>query len=643
MKKQFNNKIVIIIFALSMHVCTNYASSSLWDSMSRGYARIANSVRDYYSYRQQLIEAGDATGGIFSDIAGIYGYLTSKKNTSIRAQINMAADQLYRRYASGDPNISVDSAADVLIRLLRARSAEVFEELGLLTRDMDDKQILNYYLGQLFEAISLNKRVGFDDATQINVKRKFLGYIKDNLSKKYLVNKQEKQQILSLLQTTIDSLGKKVTDSLSSSEGKKPITQEQKTITFADYIGVPEEARQFVERIKNPEVAKKFNQSVPAGILLTGDPGTGKTYLARAIAGELDCLFFSYVGTELTVEETVGSGSKAVKNALSSARSAIENKKDPQQKMGLIFIDEIDALGSRDSSNQTAALVATESINPLLTEMDGFEEKEIKLIIIGATNHPDRVDSALVRPGRMETIHIAAPDKTGRFNALKTYLDKTFATEPVKTDSFIDTLADITAGMTPAAVKEFINDAGKIAIARKKTEIGVDKDCIVRALWRMKQKDYEKQLSEASSYKKEKLIKELLGLSKIKIPVAGLLASTNGMTLSDIQEVFEKAEKFAQSKQEHTIEEWLNRAIQAKHQLIKIQQNHELIRLCQKIYDPIQIKEYQYPEKIAEMSPEQKQALLNAQQEDIFKAFESAYLTAIFGDITSSLRKFNPQ
>lgn len=222
-------------------------------------------------------------------------------------------------------------------------------------------------------------------------------------------------------------------------------------ITLDSVIGYPNEKREIVELLAQLEAAKDQEPGkgprVPRGLLLSGDPGTGKTMMARAIAGSLKAEFFTCTGADF-VEMYVGVGPKRVRALFRQARHA---------SSAVIFIDEIDALGSRDNQGMDSERMAT--INRMLAEMDGMNGKG-NFLVIGATNHPDRLDAALRRPGRFDRqIHIPLPDIETRVGILAKYL------EGVPADKTIDlqALALRTRGYSGAHLRQVVEEAQKLA------------------------------------------------------------------------------------------------------------------------------------------------------------------------------------
>ena len=232
--------------------------------------------------------------------------------------------------------------------------------------------------------------------------------------------------------------------------------QDVKT-TFDDVAGLDEEKQEMIEIVKflkNPEKFYKMGAKIPRGVLLCGEPGTGKTLIAKAIAGEADVPFISMSGSEFT-EMFAGLGASRVRKLFEKAK-----KMSP----AIIFIDEIDAIGSKRSDGGTAADTDNnQTLNQLLVEMDGFDS-EHTVILLAATNRPEMLDRALLRPGRFDRrINIALPDMNGREAILKIHAkDKKLAD-----DVNLKTIAGDTAGFTGAELENILNEAAILATINK--------------------------------------------------------------------------------------------------------------------------------------------------------------------------------
>lgn len=231
--------------------------------------------------------------------------------------------------------------------------------------------------------------------------------------------------------------------------------------TFDDVAGLDEEKQEMIEIVnflKNPDEFYKMGAKIPKGVLLCGQPGTGKTLIARAIAGEADVPFISMSGSEFT-EMFAGLGASRVRKLFDKAK-----KMSPS----IIFIDEIDAIGSTRSDGSTAADADNnQTLNQLLVEMDGFDSKHT-VIVLAATNRPDMLDKALLRPGRFDRqITIGLPDMNGREAILKIHAkDKKLAD-----DVDLKAIAGDTAGFTGAELENILNEAAIIATINKEKAI----------------------------------------------------------------------------------------------------------------------------------------------------------------------------
>ena len=218
----------------------------------------------------------------------------------------------------------------------------------------------------------------------------------------------------------------------------------QDKITFKDVAGLDEEKAEMmeiVEFLKNPEKYSKMGAKTPRGVLLCGKPGTGKTLIAKAIAGEANVPFISMSGSEF-VEMFAGLGASRVRKLFERAK-----KISPC----IIFIDEIDAIGSRRASNNGADSENNQTLNQLLVEMDGFDSDQ-SIIVIAATNRPEMLDEALLRPGRFDrTINIALPDIKGREEILKIHSKN----KKIADDVDFKSIAGDTAGFTGAELEIF--------------------------------------------------------------------------------------------------------------------------------------------------------------------------------------------
>nr|XP_037278622.1 LOW QUALITY PROTEIN: ATP-dependent zinc metalloprotease YME1L-like [Rhipicephalus microplus] len=218
-------------------------------------------------------------------------------------------------------------------------------------------------------------------------------------------------------------------------------------VTFDDVKGVDEakqELQEIVEFLKNPEKFSSLGGKLPKGVLLVGPPGTGKTLLARAVAGEANVPFFHAAGPEFD-EILVGQGARRVRDLFSTAK---------MRAPCVVFIDEIDSVGAK-RTNSVLHPYANQTINQLLTEMDGFRQNE-GVIVLGATNRRDDLDKALLRPGRFDVeVQVPVPDLAGRKEILQLYLDKV----KVASDVSLDVLARGTTGFTGADLENVVNQA----------------------------------------------------------------------------------------------------------------------------------------------------------------------------------------
>ena len=234
-------------------------------------------------------------------------------------------------------------------------------------------------------------------------------------------------------------------------------------VTFNDVAGADEakeELQEVVEFLKHPKKFNDLGARIPKGVLLFGPPGTGKTLLAKAVAGEAGVAFFSISGSDF-VEMFVGVGASRVRDLFAQAK-----KNSPC----IIFIDEIDAVGRQRGANVGGGHDEREqTLNQLLVEMDGFAPNE-GIIIIAATNRPDILDQALLRPGRFDRqIVVDKPDVTGRIAILKVHTKG----KPIAKDADLDILARRTPGFTGADLANLVNEAALLAARRNKHEINM--------------------------------------------------------------------------------------------------------------------------------------------------------------------------
>lgn len=241
---------------------------------------------------------------------------------------------------------------------------------------------------------------------------------------------------------------------------KKGGDDKRKT-TFADVAGADEEKeelQEIVEFLKNPQAFNALGARIPKGVLLVGPPGTGKTLLARAVAGEADVPFFSISGSDF-VEMYVGVGASRVRDLFDQAK-----KNAPS----IIFIDEIDAVGRHRGAGMGGGHDEREqTLNQLLVEMDGFGANE-GVIIIAATNRPDILDPALLRPGRFDRqVTVSYPDIRGREDILKVHAKG----KPLGPDVDLGSIAGATVGFTGADLENLLNEAALLAARRKKKAI----------------------------------------------------------------------------------------------------------------------------------------------------------------------------
>lgn len=248
---------------------------------------------------------------------------------------------------------------------------------------------------------------------------------------------------------------------MSFGKSRARLIENTKKVTFKDVAGADEakqELEEIIDFLKDPDKFQRLGGKIPKGVLMVGPPGTGKTLLAKAVAGEADVPFFSISGSDF-VEMFVGVGASRVREMFAQAK-----KNAPC----LLFIDEIDAVGRHRGAGLGGGNDEREqTLNQLLVEMDGFEANE-NVILIAATNRPDVLDPALLRPGRFDRqVTVTNPDKKGREEILKVHVKKV----PLAKDVNLSVIARGTPGFSGADLANLVNEAALLAARKNKHKV----------------------------------------------------------------------------------------------------------------------------------------------------------------------------
>ncbi len=252
--------------------------------------------------------------------------------------------------------------------------------------------------------------------------------------------------------------------SFTKSKAKVYVPDEESRVTFADVAGVDEakdELTEIVDFLKRPQRYSDIGARIPKGVLLVGPPGTGKTLLSKAVAGEAEVPFFIISGSEF-VELFVGAGAARVRDLFEQAK-----KKAPC----IIFIDELDAIGKSRSGSMGVVGGNDEreqTLNQLLTEMDGFASADKPVIVLAATNQPEVLDAALLRPGRFDRqVLVDRPDLSGRKTILEIYTKKVKLADEID----LDLIAQATSGFAGADLANMVNEAALLAARYKRNKV----------------------------------------------------------------------------------------------------------------------------------------------------------------------------
>ncbi|EXC01485.1 ATP-dependent zinc metalloprotease FTSH 9 [Morus notabilis] len=299
----------------------------------------------------------------------------------------------------------------------------------------------------------------------------------------------------------------------SGGSGGTKVSEQGETITFADVAGVDEakeELEEIVEFLRNPDRYVRLGARPPRGVLLVGLPGTGKTLLAKAVAGEADVPFISCSASEF-VELYVGMGASRVRDLFARAK---------KEAPSIIFIDEIDAVAkSRDGKFRIVSNDEREqTLNQLLTEMDGFDSNSA-VIVLGATNRSDVLDPALRRPGRFDrVVMVETPDRTGREAILKVHVSKKEL--PLGEDIDLSHIASMTTGFTGADLANLVNEAA--LLAGRQNKVVVEKADFIQAVERSIA-GIEKKTAKLKGSEKAVVARHEAGHALVGTAVANLL------------------------------------------------------------------------------------------------------------------------
>jgi cell division protease FtsH len=250
--------------------------------------------------------------------------------------------------------------------------------------------------------------------------------------------------------------------SFGRSSARRVTPDQQNRVTFADVAGIDEAENELVEIVdflKNPDKYQRLGGSIPKGVLLVGSPGTGKTLLAKAVAGEANVPFFSMSGSEF-IEMIVGVGASRV-------RDLFENAK--KEAPAIIFVDELDAIGRKRGGMGSVGghEEREQTLNQLLVEMDGFDARQA-VIVLAATNRPDVLDPALLRPGRFDRrVVVQRPDRVGREKILRVHTRGV----PIAPDVDLAEIAQTTPGLVGADLRNLVNEAALLAARRERNHV----------------------------------------------------------------------------------------------------------------------------------------------------------------------------
>jgi cell division protease FtsH len=320
----------------------------------------------------------------------------------------------------------------------------------------------------------------------------------------------------------------------------KLLTQDQQKVTFKDVAGVEEakeELEEIIEFLKEPHKFQKLGGKIPKGVLLVGPPGTGKTLLARAVAGEAGVNFFSISGSDF-VEMFVGVGASRVRDLFEQGK---------KHAPCIIFVDEIDAVGRHRGAGLGGGHDEREqTLNQLLVEMDGFESNE-GVILIAATNRPDVLDPALLRPGRFDRqVVVPRPDMNGRLMILRVHTGKVALAKEVD----LEVIAKGTPGFAGAELANLVNEAALIAARRDKDKVDMkdiedakDKVTMGKERRSMVIKDSEKENTayhEAGHAIVAKMLKDADPVHKVSIIPRGMALGVTQQLPQDDRHMYTK-------------------------------------------------------------------------------------------------------